>query len=460
MHAWSADHIMVLGAEADTADYPLFNEDIKNISDYITRTPGLKADVALMSGNKTTQAIINESFTTASTKTGFFESDYKRLIQSYITKLNNNEMVAGDQLMIYIDSHGAEKDAGVPGHRIITGQGIPTNLDTLEGASSVHLQDLQELKALAKAKNIKMAIIDNSCHSGNSLDLADDNTCVISSTGPKHYGNTHFSKNFSAAMSKGKNLEEIFIEVRGNDETFALPMISSQAGLAVNSILYEKITPFFYEFDEDQDKLMPFLQDNHSDYHQCIADKNFDYLIKTIDQIESLSSVSKNVMWKNEKSKQVSFAKLKALLGNYKRTQDLARLKMRELNIDRLRKKENFGEINYTWRELLTTDFKHSINETQGWIDNESKSSVANEYLQLKATYIQANARKQEILKNSPDLINLVQKEAEIKKLKEENQDIVSFIAVEERKLYSALYKNAQKNEQSSKPNPCQNFKI
>lgn len=162
-----------------------------------------------------------------------------------------------------------------------------------------------------------MAIIDTTCHSGSTLALADDNTCVISGTGPNHYSYTNFSQSFTAAMIKGMNLEEIFLQVRAMGYTAGFPMISTYLGQAVNSILYEKITPFLYYSEVSAqgslDLLSPFLQTNHSDYHQCVADKNFVSLIATINLIEELNTITKNI-WIDDKNKRTRFREIKNIV--------------------------------------------------------------------------------------------------------------------------------------------------
>ncbi|MBC7538805.1 MAG: hypothetical protein H7281_08290 [Bacteriovorax sp.] len=472
-HSWSSDFLMVIGAGGEEAkEDTIFDGAIKNIGDYVKRTPGVKVDVAMNGGHSKTVALINDSFPTAASKSDFLASDYQRLIQSYKLKLENNEMVAGDQLMIYVDSHGAEKEKNFKSHRIATSAGAATNLNTLQGASLVDLDQLEVLKKLAKDKGVKMAIIDASCHSGNSLALADDNTCVISGTGPNHYGYGTFSQNFSAAMKKGKSLEDIFLEARAMDNTPGLPMISTQSGQAVNSLIYDKITPYLYHFDDTNDKLMPYIQENNSAYQQCMADGNFNSLIATINSIEVINSVSKKVLWWTTKTKDIDLTNLKELLGKYKNSLDLVTTKMREIGSERLKKEETFDvsasvgnfatawKQNYSWKDLITSDFNKLILTMQERINAETNNSNRTTLEAMKSLYTKAQTKKEELLRTEPDLATIPAKEVEVKKLIESNYFTNSAIATEERKLYSALYKNSQKTQSPTQPNPCQSFKL
>lgn len=469
----AADHLMVIGAggEPETQD-TIFDGAIKNIGDYVKRSPGLKVDVALNGGHPVTETLIAASFPNASSKSGFGESDYKRLLESYVQKLKSNELLSGDQLMIYIDSHGAEKEDKFKSHRIATSGARATDLNTLAGASLVSLDQLSELKVLAKAKGVKMAIIDASCHSGNSLSLADDNTCVISGTGPNHYGYGTFSKNFVASMQKGKSLEEVFLEARAMDTTPGLPMISTQSGLAVTSVIYEKITPFLYHFDNTNDKLSPFLKENSGAYGQCVAEGNYKALVKTINSIEELNTVTKKSLFGTSVVKEVDLTDLKAHLARYKNAMDLVKSKMIELGSDRLKTEENFKakgavgnwttawEQKYTWAELITSDYNKLLSNLQERINAETDEAKLTTYAATKSLYLQAQAKKAELLRTQPDLAGIPAKEVEIKKLIESNYWTTSAIATEERKLYSALYKNSQKSEPNDTRNPCKEFKI
>lgn len=467
-----ADYMMYIGAggEEEKAD-TIFDGTIKNMGKFALGSPATKMEVALNGGHSKTEALIKKSFPLAESRTGFREADYLRLLQSYKLKLENNEMVPGDQFMIYIDSHGAQKENAYKTHRIATSGAKAENLNTLTGADVVDLDQLESLKKLAKDKGVKMAIIDVSCHSGNTLVLADDNTCVISASGPNHFAFGDFSQNFVKAMKKGKNLEQIFLEVRAIDDTPSLPMISSAAGLAVNNIVYDKITPFLYYFDQDHDKLLPFLENNNSEAAQCVANENFNALMETIKNLEDQKTdINKALKWTNKK-KVVDLSALKKLLGKYKKSLDLVTLKMRELDLDRLKKEELFdatvslGEISarmkktYTWKELIEADFSKLIQNIQRRITAETHSRNMASLEVIKSIYLQAQTKKEELLSANPDLVAIPEKEKQIKKLIESNYFINRSIAIEERKLYSALYNNEQANT-LSETNPCSSFKL
>ncbi len=457
----SSDFLLFIGAGGkEPKAGTIFDDAIKIVGYYAKRTPGITVDVALNGGHRKTEALVENFFSEASSKSAFLESDYIRLIKKYQTKLENNEMKSGDQLMIYIDSHGAQKNGTSKTHKIAASGKRADEFNDLSGANLVNLDELFILRKLAKEKGVKLAIVDASCHSGNTLELADENTCVISSTGPNHYGYGDFSEQFAKGMVKGKNLEEIFLEVRAKDLYAGLPMISTEVGVSVTNTLYEIMTHFLYHFEKKTDKLLPFLQSNSSEYHQCMADSNFNALFEIINTIEKQNTVMKKTLFYMSQYKNVDLGKLKDLLAKYKKSLDLARLKMRELDVARLNQVEVFTKQSYTWRELVTTDFNPLILKMQKRIDSETDELKINLYKEMKTIYVQAENKKNELMKTHPDLVLIPAKEKEIKKLIDSNYFINSAIAKEERKLYTALYKNAQQVEPSANPNPCQNFKI
>ncbi len=464
--AWTADYLMYLGAggEPDTSDGTMFDKTIGKIGTYVKSNPGIKVDIAFNGGHYLTEQLIEETFPEVESKSHFLESDYKRLIASYKLKLEKNEIKSGDQFMIFIDSHGAPKSNKYKTHSVATSSG--------QGASTVDIDQLEVLKNLAFNKGVKMAIIDNSCHSGNTLALADDNTCIISSTGPNHFGYGPFSERFSGAMGKGKNLEEIFLSARLNDRTPALPMISTKAGLEVNSSIYETITPFLYNFEPDQDKLSEWLEENSSEEKQCASNKNFNSLFETINRIESLNASTNKILGSANPPQSNDLSRLKILLQEYKKSLDLVKNEVRQLDSKRLATKESFqGQAKvgifrvsvvqeYSWKELLEMDFDFLIQNVQDGMKGETDKSSLAEYKAMTSLYTLASAKKDELLAKHPDLLTIESKMEDVKKLIKSNYGTSLAIAKEERKLYSILYNKAHQNLSFAQPNPCKDFKL
>lgn len=473
--ALSKDFLMAIGAggEEPTKTDTIFDDGIKGLGEFVKRNPDMVADIAFNGGHSVTTALMQSEFPANVGKSDFLATDYRRLIAKYKAKLESGEMKPGDQFMIYVDSHGAEKQDEFKTHSIATSatSGM-ANLNTLEGAQLVDLDQLEVLRDLARAKGVKMAIIDGSCHSGNTLALADDNTCVISATGPKHYGYGPFVTSLNKAMTPGKTLEEAFLQAREDDYTPNLPMISTTAGGDVNYTLYKKITPFLYHFDDTNDKLMPYLKSNTSQVAQCIANNNFASLMRTINRIEALSVTTKKILFFTTKTQGLDLSELKSLLKDYKKSMELVTQKLSSLDLDRLQKVESIPvkastskyEVKYTrdltWSDLMNSDYDKLLQQTNERLATETDPLNKVSYMGSIDLYTKAKAKKEEVLKNNPDLITAMNSEADIKKSITSNYFTANKIAVQERKLYSALYKKAQRDNYPNEKNPCRNFKL
>jgi hypothetical protein len=265
-------------------------------------------------------------------------------------------------------------------------------------------------------------------------------------------------------MVKGKNLEEIFLETRGKDITAALPMISTQSGQEVTDLLYKKITPFLYHFDNDHDKLTPYLKNHESDESQCLAEESYSSLVETIQKIEELNTVSKKFLWWTRKKMTVNLTNLKSLLASYENSIVQVQRQMKELGAERLNQKEIFRTpsqtVQYSWRDLLTTDYKTIVAGLQERLKSAKDSWDIGQMKDLISTYDQANLKKAELIKAQPDLANIIEKENAIKKSISSNYFTAAAIGIEERKLYAALYKSSQKDQPLDAPNPCRDFKL
>ncbi len=468
--AMSADYFLAFGAggEEEKVD-TIFDPALREMGDYLTRARNVQGAVAMNGGHTTTEGIVRE-FPSRIAKSKFLATDYERLINEYSEKIKT--MNEGDQLMVYIDSHGAEKDNITTSHRIATGAGVAADRKTLAGAQLVDLDKLNDLKKMAQAKHVKLAIIDASCHSGNTLSLADNNTCVISATGPNHYGYGPFSTAILHNLSNSKNLEEAFLKARATDQTPNFPMISTPAGLATNATVYDQLTPFFYHFDDKNDKLMPYMLSHSSPLQMCLANQSYNNLINTINNIEDLNTVTKKALFWNTKVKEVDLSQLKYLLGQYKKTQEDIALQMQNSDSALLKTEEKFDvkasngnvSISYsstvTWKDLLRTDYNKLIDQMSARVANATNVSEKIDYMGTLSFYAQAKAKKDEILKKYPQLANVKDQQDQIKKSVESSYYTNSAIAIEERKLYEALYKKNSTDPNVKGSNPCQDFKL
>ncbi len=130
-----------------------------------------------------------------------------------------------DQLLLYISAHGNEPKKDDKTHTVEAADG------------SVSMDDLQSIVTLAEQAKVKLAIVSQSCNSGNILKLETNNTCIISGSGEKSGaysgGAEYFAFEIQDAFRKGTrnvSLEQVFLTARKKQVETAIPMINTDAG--------------------------------------------------------------------------------------------------------------------------------------------------------------------------------------------------------------------------------------
>jgi len=127
-------------------------------------------------------------------------------------------LARGDQLLLYIATHGRERVEGEKTHSVL----LDDQWYSLDAISSI-------IRQLSK-KGVTVLVYDTSCYSGGTQSLADPNVCVISASNINEVANVEFSKSFWSQMKPGETAEEVFLQVRRNYTDVSSPQISSPAG--------------------------------------------------------------------------------------------------------------------------------------------------------------------------------------------------------------------------------------
>lgn len=287
------------GGEPKDALTTQFDETARGLGEFYKANKNYSTTVSFNGGHPVTEGIIKDKFKGAKIEERFTVSSYKSVIQETIEKLSKNppEIPEGGKILIFIDSHGGEKSGKT--HSISTTAAALTNMNNVSDGTSASLDALEELTKLAEAKNVKLAIVDGSCHAGNSLPLANSKTCVISASGPKHYAYSTFTNAFVTQMKKGKNLEDVFLETREQLNGLGFPMISTPEGMSVQDEIYPALTPYMYYHDEYRgmalDKIDDYFRENNSDEQVCRREKEYDSLKAVLSLIEDINMVEKNL---------------------------------------------------------------------------------------------------------------------------------------------------------------------
>ncbi len=464
--AFSTERSLIMfggGGEPTTSNSTIFDGGLTSLNGYL-KNNNWNHNISFNGGHSQSEEILNSNFPNAQSKSSFTAENFNTLIQIYENKIKNGQVKSGDQLMLMIATHGAMNSGSELTHQVaVSAAEGKTNLNNLAGATVVNLDKLKNLAQLAKDKGIKLAILDFSCHSGNSLALANENTCVISSTGPKHFGYNTFAQNFIDKMKGGKSLEDVFLETRKNTTDNSFPMISTPEGDNINRNIYPEITPYLYFYDRnpDIDKMTEYLLDASSIGGRCNRQTQYQGLINQIDSVRSPNNALLNKSFPE-------IAKMKALLAQYKDQQDRYLDMLGAWGSNELNRKELFsgtGAVgktvrfmngNYTWKEMLETDFDRII---QNVTDAKSKTKDPATVAMFQSSidmHSKARTKQREIMANYPNLKDYKNKFKNQMTSMEGTYEIVNKISLEEKKLYDNLYENLRANR--TKSNPCKDF--
>lgn len=170
-------------------------------------------------------------------------TNYDRQVDEYIRDLRAGRIKSGEKMMIVVNTHGSSPVRGQISHSV--------SADDENGQNgTVDLARLKELRDLANARGVQLAIIDLSCYGGASQTLANDKTCVISGSGPNQISWTSFTNQFTSQMSSSANLEEAFVRTLEYYEQPSTPEINSPAGRTAARELraFEAISGFAKDF--------------------------------------------------------------------------------------------------------------------------------------------------------------------------------------------------------------------
>lgn len=461
-------HMLVLGGSGEPAGkQTLFDSSFSQVGDYyqtkVKRGEMGQTSIAFDGGHSDTDAIKNSKFPNAEKKQDFTKENLKQEISRFKKMMSEGkEIKKGDQLLIYINSHGAAKGTEKT-HSISIGSKTAKNLDSLLGAELFNLDQLEELKKMAKDKGIKLGIVDLSCHAGNTQNLADENTCVVSATGRNHYSfTTGFSGNFSKNIQPGESLESAFLKTRKSGLAADFPVISTPEGQLIEKQLYELLSPYLnYRLSATADKLTPSLLKAASDpVFLCEKNNDFKDLNRFLEDIDKITENSTKKFLFSSKESLVNFEDLKKTLREYKKVQDKLTVQLKSMNADKLNTKVQINEKNsYTWAELLSTDWSKWGNLTESALKSKGLSATDRKlYENNLVVYKKSQEEKTKILRNHPGLANykdIVKNYDEGRKLSERWAEK---IAEQEKKLFDGLYKHYAK--EMTKTNVCREFKL
>lgn len=453
------NHMVIMGGGAEPLNQPttIFDKEMRNLGSFLNKNKGWETKISFNGGHAETEKIIDQGIAKVAGKNSTFsEAAYEKLIDEYEKKIKNGEIKSGDQLIVYISTHGAQKTDKEKTHKIATSGAASEDLTTLSNASLVSMDRLQNLVSLAEKKGVKLALLDFSCHSGATLALKNPNTCIITASGPNHFGYASWGARFADNMEKGKNLEEIFLKTFGNRYETAFPMISTPVGIDIQNELYELMSPYLYYWEEKNDKLTPFLEKQVAN-NQCEeANLKFDQLVNLLKQTDEVLKKAK--IRSNTKG-------LVNALKDYHELQNNLRNELKKMGLANIDKKEKYcsevqaGSMKFKscseWstREILMMDYDKVIGNYKKMQANGEDS----EFIQASIENLEkAKARRDQLLASNPEYKKYMDYYKKLPDFHNKSWSMALAVSSELQKIYSELYE--AKSKEDKRPNPCKDF--
>lgn len=459
-HAQTKFYTFMGGGSEPAGPTTIFDDEVNNVGRFM-KSNGWTGSVAYNGGHSRTEELISSTF---GQNRPFTKAEYEAQLTQIENNIKNGTIKQGDQVLLYIATHGAQKSPAEKTHQVATAAGVSSDLNTLKGAENVTLDRVQTIIDLAEAKGIKLGVIDSSCHSGSTLNLKSEKSCIISSTGPNHFGYNTWGANFSANMKKGKNLEEVFLQTfKGRYET-SFPMISTPVGRELQNTLYPKIGRYLFSYDENplHDKLASYLE-NSTDGSSCFLAEVADNNLKSF-----LQEVQK-VLLKN----QSDVKKLDSAVARYKAFQDQMKKDLMAYGNQKARTTEQKVCADWlvqfkgypdrkdqnctTWkhREILSIDFDDEIKRYQERVSKETGNNATWCLSQIEV-YKKGKELKEQLIKENPGYENLVNYFKTVPDLERRSWNMAMDVSRELQNIYTLLYK--QNSAKTSASNPCRDF--
>lgn len=459
--AYAADkHMLILGGggEPQNIETTIFDPELKSLGKFVNKNNSWSPRISFNGGHDVTENIINQGIgKSAGRNTPFTARAYEQLISEYEDKILRGEIKSGDQLLLYISTHGALKQDKDRTHQISTTGSASADLTTLDNSPLVSVDRLQKLVTLAEQKGVKLGLLDFSCHSGATLALKNPNTCIISASGPDHFSFSIWGTRFANNMAKGKSLEDIFLATFNNRPETSFPMISSPVGMDIQEEIYSLISPYLYYWKKEagRDKLSKYLE------KQVISNQCEEAQARFGELQELLVNSSSILDGKNITNDLV------AAISEYhdlqkKMLDDLNQMGLKEMSM----KKERFcseavstlsyirqtGCSEWTQKEIMAMDYDKVIKQYQKMKENNPAV-----WYDITINNLQkARARKEALLVENPSLKEHENYYKNIPKLTERTWNMALKVSKELQKYYTEQYKARVIADR--RPNPCRNF--
>ncbi len=468
-----AKHVIIMGGGGEPErKFTIFDRELTNFKDFVKKNSNWQASTTYNGGHSDTEKILSDGLVKGPV-TPFTEKSYDQMLKDYESKIIKGEIKKGDQLLVYISSHGAARKEGDKTHQISVKGQAATDLTTLEGSKTVSLDKLQNLIDLAKKYDVKLGVLDFSCHSGNTLALANPDTCIIASSAPDNFGwagpNT-FSDRFTKAMAPGKTLEDLFLHAFIDRGETAFPMISTKVGMELQDELYELLAPYLYKWSEHNslNKLMPHLENQVVENKCGEADESYKKIL-------AFSSQAKQIIVSRPKGFSLlrgsnEFDEFEKAVKSYYQFQTNMREDLSKLNLAFVKTKgaesEEFCSSapspytfkvcpSWTVNNLISMNFEENRKLLERQLKDKNPFEVARAQASLE-NLKKAEVRRNELLKAHPELERYQRYYKELPKLVDETNKLAFNVSQRTQVIYRKIYEERSNNRKEK--NACKDF--
>jgi len=459
---WTKNHLFFFGGGGEPQGKgTIFDEQISPLAQATRR--GWEVTVAFDGGHSATESLLKKNFGSARS---FTKQNLEESLQRYERMLQAGEIGRGDQLFLYLSSHGAPGELWERSHSVSLAGGTVTNFNTGAGAESVSLDRLERIIELARQKGVRLALYDGSCHSGHTLALQHPDVCIVTATGPRnfaHAGRDTFVRRFPQALAPGISLEEAFLRARRESSERDFPMISSATGLELNELLYERVASylFYYRKNPLEDKFSPFVETRAGDAGAFRCQDQLEHRALR----ELLGSVGEVLGAENFPEREAHDF-LRAL-EDYQRfvarlTEEFAALRIpAEIQHQEFCTPLETGDeadcMRFTVDELFALDFRSLAGVFRELEKSENPGTRARARAKLQSLE-KAQRRIRELLAQYPQLKRQKNFFSSYGRLEAQTREHAKRVADSSARLYDALYR--QRRALDPRPGPCDEFKL
>jgi hypothetical protein len=370
-------------------------------------------------------------------------------------------------LLIVISTHGFPITYKQKTHSIATAD-YPIEFGQL--AAEFNLDELQLLTEYAKEnphKKIHIGILDLSCHSGETLKLANAQTCVISATGaqiPSYSGAGHFSSEILKALSSSRNLEEAYLKAFSQFKGLETPLISTERGKYVQLRLEQLIAPYLLvsEKADAKDFLFHYFADINTGGKLCHYQTPYEKLADFVHGVGGLALMN---------GLTEEWRKLEKTLQTYAEFRKEMQAKMLKLEIHR--PYERFGPfceniqvtkkslkdrncLSYTREQLLTIQFSDLLVTERMKILKNQPADLAKIHIWEQAQKVALKLIEEEKARAPKSQVTLSDVWASYTQLREKTIDLASQVGQAAKEFSLKLYGDHSTDPQD----PCVKFKL